>query len=75
MTKKKLINNNNECAGCGNSFTDKDKVNVILSNIEIELNQKDNSQLRLKLSEGAITSRTILIYCNKCLNLKDWVEE
>lgn len=57
----------NQCDGCGTIFLNEEHV-IVLIEAQVELLKTNNDLLRVKLSKDAVDTRTIKIYCNKCLN-------
>jgi len=62
----------NACSGCGRELQHKELVTTLIPGVEISVNKKDESKMRLKLANGSIDSRTTMVFCQNCLQLKDF---
>ena len=71
MNGRSMYDNRNRCSCCGLPFNDGDHSTVIIPDVEIEVEYKD--KLHLKLSPEAINARKAKLYCNNCLNFKEFV--
>ncbi len=67
------LNLRNECSGCGRKFYDREKATAVIPFVEMDINDLDDNEARLKLSTHAIESRTLKVYCRDCLNLYDFI--
>lgn len=65
----------NHCDNCKREISHKEKVTVIIPNVEADTKLDQADTMRLKLSKYALTTRAMKVYCNKCLNLEDYFGE
>ena len=67
------LNRKNACDGCGEPFAHKVQAVAIIPFVEIEQHPLDTEQIRLKLSVDAVDTRAIKVFCQACLNLKNFI--
>jgi len=63
----------NKCDSCGKRIEDKEKVTVIIRNVEATTRIKAPDRLHLKLAEKSLGSRAFKLYCEGCLNTENYV--
>ena len=67
------ISKKNKCDKCGCSFQNKDIVTAIITNVEVD-DRRSDGNIHLKLSEKSIKTRSIRIFCERCLDLSLYQE-
>jgi len=61
-----------KCSNCNRTLKHKDKVTVVIPDVEIEGRYiKNGNGFRLKLSEDGVEFRTAKVYCVDCINIKN----
>ena len=61
------------CDNCKRKIDHKDKVTVIITNVEASTKTSEEDTMHLKLSKYALTTRAMKVYCSNCLNPKDYI--
>jgi hypothetical protein len=61
------------CDNCRRKIEHKDKVTVIIPNVEASTKTSEEDTMHLKLSKYSLTTRAMKVYCSKCLNPKDYI--
>jgi hypothetical protein len=61
------------CDNCKRKITNGDHVTVIIPNVEISTKTSEPDTMHLKLSKFSLTTRAMKVYCNKCLEIKNYI--
>ena len=63
------------CDGCNRILEDGDTIVALIPNVEVdrELGKDLQDMMRLKLSIYSLDSRTVKVYCNRCLELNNYL--
>jgi len=69
------MNRPDTCDNCKRKIENKDKVTVIIPNVEVTNKMSEPDTIHLKLSKYSLTTRAMKVYCSKCLNPKNYIGE
>lgn len=63
------------CDGCNRILEDGDTIVALIPNVEVDrkLGKDLQDMMRLKLSIYSLDSRTVKVYCNRCLELNNYL--
>lgn len=61
------------CDGCNKFLQNHQHVVALIPDVEITTRDLSKGLVRLKLSVDSIDTRTLKVYCNKCLQLSDYL--
>jgi len=63
----------NKCNSCGKIIEDKEKVTIIIRDVEATTRVKRPNSIHLKLAETSLGKRAFKLYCEGCLNTENYV--